>query len=223
MLRIILLAVVSVVAMAIPVSGATLSELIEGIRDRAVYIDSVRISDSLLKRWFNLEQEAIATTGLAIEKDTTIVMVADVVAYSLPSDYYLFHAVTLNIDSLNQAGPDNRPNNLVYVPYKDIGRVSSYPTGRPTQFSVWGDSLFVDKFTMTEQDVLEFKYFSHATDMLDGDSSMVLPDQYEDVLIEKVFKRCFDRVFFTQPDPGKPKESEDLFKANRFGRPEDEH
>lgn len=224
MKKLIIITVLLLLAQAVA-AEVTLSELIQGIRDGRVNLDYTRFSDTLLKRLFNDEQEVIATEFRAIEAETTLVLTMNTYEYSLPSDLYLAWTATLNPDPNKPLGSDNRPFALKYVPAEDKGTAFSFSTGRPGQFSIWNNKIIFDMApTVNNRDTVTLGYFSHATDMIAGDSTMSLPDQFKALLIDRVILRCFDRVLLDVSDNDRVRIEAAISKHEErlLGRPPDE-
>lgn len=178
----------------------TLQDIIDDSHNRAVWLDYQRFPDSILTDFINDRQRTISIIGTTNQKLVTWVPGVDTSKFLIPSDFYLLEAVELNADPQEAIGGTNFQKGLKFVPKRDLGKYYTRERVRPTTFSIWGDTLYLNRATWTGFDTLHISYFAYARDMIHADSVVDLPDAYISLLKDYVLVRCLFRVSIAVPD-----------------------
>jgi len=182
-------------------AAETGKELMDKVRERSLWIDGQRFTTSVLLDFINTKQQMISTIGKTKEKDLVMVPGVGVRKILLPSDFYLVAAVELNPNpQIGIAEPTNLWTVLQYVPREQLGRFFTASDERPSAYSIWGDSLILNRETTTGLDTLVMMYFASAVALADSTEDIDLPDEYLPLLQDYLIKMCFTRVNLIVPD-----------------------
>ena len=181
-----------------PAHADTGGQVAQSIYNRGVYFDEVRFDTLVLVDFINDAQALIAAIGRTNQAETTIV-VSSPQTYALPSDFYQVQTVLLNADPAAVADP--RRTSLKYVPTEMFGRLFTVKTSRPTQYSIWADSLWVDVGSVTDEDTVFVFYFARPTELSDTSSTVDLPQQHIPLLKEIVRQMCLERIEYPAGAP----------------------
>jgi hypothetical protein len=166
------------------------------IYHRGVYFDADRFPDSVLLDFINDAQTLIATISKTKQAETTYVCGAGY-KYPLPSDYYLFWGAILNANPNPVTGePTPVPYYLDYVPPEKYGSVAFQGDDRPSSYTVWGDSLLLNRPSYSETDTITFYYLAEPTVLTEDSSVIDLPSAFIPLLKDAVEYMCINRITY---------------------------
>lgn len=181
--------------LAAAVRAETLGGLIDMVHNRGIYFDYDRFDTTTVKEFANDAAELIATLGRTNQSQSTIVLTQDILAFALPSDYLFPGTAILSADPDGDPDGENHTRRrLNYVPIDQYGTKFAAGTGRPEQFSIWNDSLILERPSLTGSDTVWFFYFSTPTTMSADTSTVDLPDTYLPILREVLVQMCMERI-----------------------------
>ncbi len=182
-------------------AAETGKQMMDRVRERSLWIDGQRFTTSVLLDFINTRQRMIATIGKTKEKDSVIVPAVGVRKIVLPPDFYLVAAVELNPNPQEGIGEaTNIWTVLEYVPREQLGRFFTTGDERPSAYSIWGDSLILNRETTTGLDTLIMMYFAFPVVLSDSTDTIDLPDEWLPLLEDYLIKMCFTRVNLIVPD-----------------------
>ena len=183
-------------------SGETVGQLAQSVWYRGVYFDKVRFDTTVIVSLTNDAQQLIATIGRTNQADTTIIMDIDETKWRLPSDWFEVFAVHLSYDQAGDMSSDDQQYRVLqYVAIERWGKdFSGSDETRPNQYTVWGDTLIVEKASVFE-DTLAIRYFALPTLAADTSDVIDLPDRYLPMLKEVVIQACIERISFPSRSP----------------------
>jgi hypothetical protein len=206
-----------------PAKSETVAQLISSVRQRSVLIDQTRFPDTTVMNFTNDELIRLTVIGQTLQKETTYVVSSTNRSYRLPVKFYLPLAAILN------GNPNGKPEEAVqrirlqYVPLALTGAVFTVKsTGRPTQFSQWGDSLLLNATSETGSDTVWLDYFAYPKRLTATTDTVQIPDAFLPLLKDRVLLTCYGRMVATPPNQSQiEKEIIDL-ETKLLGRPTDD-
>lgn len=194
-------------------------QLIDRVRERAIWIDVQRFPDDVLVDFINVRQITLATLGRTKEKSFMYDLAIGVRADELPADFFLIEAVERNPDPGQTVGGTNVHKIIDYVPRRELGRVYDADLERPAAYSIWSDSLYLNRASDTGFDTLVLFYLAYPTTLADENATIDLPVKFLPLLEDYIIRMCYDRVNVSLPDT---LNNSILFLENQlFGRPRD--
>lgn len=194
-------------------------QLIDRVRERAIWIDVVRFPDDVLVDFINVRQITLATLGKTKESSNEYVFAIGLRVDTLPDDFFLIEAVERNPDPAQAVGGTNVHKIIDYVPRRELGRVYDADFNRPAAYSIWNDSLWLNRASLTGNDTLTLFYLAYPTTLADENAIIDLPTKFLPLLEDYIIRMCFARVNVSLPDV--VVNSILFLEAQLYGRPRD--
>ena len=136
------------------------------------------------------------------------------------SDYLFIIYVSYNNTDHSQAvGGTNVHKIIDYVPRRELGRVYDADFNRPAAYSIWNDSLWLNRASLTGNDTLTLFYLAYPTTLADENAIIDLPTKFLPLLEDYIIRMCFARVNVSLPDV--VVNSILFLEAQLYGRPRD--
>lgn len=186
--------------LSVTIFAETGIDLIDKVRQRAIWIDINRFPNGVLLDFINTRQVTLGTLGKTKERDSIYALATGIRKHGLPGDFFLIEAVERNPDPQQASGGTNTHKIIDFVPRRELGRRFVADENRPAAYSIWNDSLWLNRASDTGFDTLDLIFFAYPTPLADSSDDIDLPTKFLPLLEDYLIKMCFDRVNISIPD-----------------------
>lgn len=168
---------------------ATLSDLIDQVRDHLDEPDEEQWTNVQIRKWINEGVRDVARRGEVVQARATIATVSGTQEYSLPTDIVRIHRVEYQDASNQTTALEYRAFNNMDEVWGTQQRIVS--SSRPYWFTLWGTpptlKIVVYPIPSTTSDTIRVFYYSTpadlATDGSDDADTVTVPQGWEDMVV----------------------------------------
>lgn len=213
--------VIAASASAQRLSTTTGDAIVQTVRDRGIYLDSIRFPKTLIQRFVNDGQLVIATLGRTNPAESTYALEDNILQYALPDQFMLPSAAILNPDPTQPVNYQNYAKALQYVAPEAWGKTPPAAFNRPYQWTMWNDSIKFSSARSEVDDTVSFEYFRYPVALDTITDTIDIPERYIPLLKEYVINYCLSRILMIGPEKDRNEAAIKYYEMQLLGRPED--